>query len=162
MLLPLMRQLFEHQHWADGQLLQAVAAHPVAFTDGKLLATLHHIVFVQRVFTALLAATPFDIQTESQPVSSLDALQPLYAASHGNQSALLSSLTEEALARPVENPWVPHLKGTAAEILMQVILHSQNHRGQCLTRLRELSGAAPTLDFIVWLSLCRAHSAAAQ
>jgi uncharacterized damage-inducible protein DinB len=34
---------------------------------------------------------------------------------------------------------------------MQVALHGQNHRGQSLTRLRELGGKPPTLDYIIWI-----------
>jgi uncharacterized damage-inducible protein DinB len=150
-----MRELFGHQAWADAELLRAVAAHAGASSDEKLLGILHHIVFVQRVFGAMLTGAAFDIQTESQPVESLAALQRLYTASHSGELSFMSGLTIEALDRPVENPWAPDLKGTVAEILMQVVLHSQNHRGQCLSRLRELAGKAPVLDFIIWLKLGR-------
>jgi uncharacterized damage-inducible protein DinB len=34
---------------------------------------------------------------------------------------------------------------------MQVVMHSQSHRGQCASRLRAAGGQPPTLDFIVWL-----------
>ena len=151
----MLHQLFEHQAWADAELLRAVGANQSAAADEKLLGTLHHIVFVQRVFTAMLNGGAFDIQQESQPATSLAGLQERYAESHANQRLLLKDLTAESLTRWVENPWAPDLSGTVAEILMQVVLHSQNHRGQCLTRLRELTGAAPTLDFIVWLKVVR-------
>jgi uncharacterized damage-inducible protein DinB len=48
-------------------------------------------------------------------------------------------------------PWIPGARPTLAEALMQVVMHSQNHRGQCLSRLRELGAAPPTLDFIRWV-----------
>jgi len=99
----------------------------------------------------MLSGAAFDIQKESQPATSLAGLQERYAESHAKQRLLLKDVTAESLTRKVENPWAPDLSGTVAEILMQVVLHSQNHRGQCLTRLRELTGAAPALDFIVWL-----------
>jgi uncharacterized damage-inducible protein DinB len=156
---PLLHQLFTHQAWADSELLRAIAAHPAASSDEKLIATLHHIVAVQRIFTAMLTGTPLDVQQERQAVTSLPELQQLYAGSHARQLAFVSELTAEALDRPVENPWMPDLKGTVADILMQVILHSQNHRGQCLTRLRELTGNAPTLDFILWVKLGRPNPA---
>ena len=34
--------------------------------------------------------------------------------------------------------------------LTQIVMHSQNHRGQCLTRLRENGAQPPTLDYILW------------
>ena len=39
---------------------------------------------------------------------------------------------------------------TVAEGLTQIFMHSQNHRGQCLTRLRENGAKPPTLDYILW------------
>lgn len=83
------------------------------------------------------------------------ALKALYSRSHTDLHSFTGDLTEESLARPVQNPWVPELAGTVAQILMQVILHSQSHRGQCLTRRHELTGNAPTLDFIIWLKFGR-------
>ncbi len=151
----MLHQLFEHQAWADDELLHAVGAVPNVAADQKMLGTLHHIVFVQRVFTAMLQGAAFDIQKELEPLASLAALRERYAESHTNQRSLLKELSPESLTSSVENPWAPDLNGTVAELLMQVVLHSQNHRGQCLTRLRELTGAAPTLDFIVWLKLVR-------
>jgi len=35
---------------------------------------------------------------------------------------------------------------------MQAVMHSQWHRGQNATRLRELGGEPPTLDLIVWIA----------
>jgi uncharacterized damage-inducible protein DinB len=151
----LIRELFGHQAWADAELLRAVAAHAEASSDAKLIGTLQHIVFVQRIFAAMLTGAPFDPQKESAPAESQAALERLSTDSHRNQLSLVNGLTNEALDRPVENPWRADLTGTVAEILMQVVLHSQNHRGQCLTRLRELTGNAPTLDFIIWLKLGR-------
>ena len=46
--------------------------------------------------------------------------------------------------------WFPGLSLPISDLLMQVAMHSQNHRGQCLTRLRELGGKPPTVDFIVY------------
>jgi hypothetical protein len=52
-----------------------------------------------------------------------------------------------------ENPRMPDLRSTVAETLLQIIMHSQNHRGQALMVLRQLTGNAPTLDFIWWVKL---------
>ncbi|MBL8232675.1 MAG: hypothetical protein JNL98_29525 [Bryobacterales bacterium] len=50
------------------------------------------------------------------------------------------------------------LNPSLAEAWMQVVMHSQNHRGQCLTRLRELGAKPPTLDYILWLKRQRSQS----
>lgn len=155
MSVPLIQELVDHLIWADTELPGAVAAAPNASSDEKLTGILQHIVLVQRIFHAMLTGEALDVQLESQPVRSVSALKALYRRSHTDLLSFTSDLTEEVLARHVENPWAPELKGTAIQILMQVILHSQNHRGQCLTRLRELTRDAPTLDYIIWLKLGR-------
>jgi uncharacterized damage-inducible protein DinB len=35
--------------------------------------------------------------------------------------------------------------------MMQVVMHSQGHRSQCATRLRQLGGTPPAMDFVLWL-----------
>jgi len=35
--------------------------------------------------------------------------------------------------------------------MQQVVLHSEHHRAQNATRLRELGGAPPPTDYIVWI-----------
>jgi uncharacterized damage-inducible protein DinB len=51
----------------------------------------------------------------------------------------------------IETPWFPGAKLTLAQAMMQVVMHSQSHRGQCLSRLGEAGAKPPTLDFILWL-----------
>jgi uncharacterized damage-inducible protein DinB len=157
--LALIHDLLHHQAWADAELLRVTGSHAIASSDEKLLGALHHIVTVQRVFAAMLRGRISGIRNEVESVKSLPALQELFAASHSDLMAFMNGMVPEALERPVENPWMPDLKGTAGQILMQVILHSQGHRGQCLSRLRELTGAAPTLDFIIWLKFGRPRPA---
>ena len=56
------------------------------------------------------------------------------------------------LAEQVSIPWFKDraLTITRAEALTQAVMHSQWHRGQNSTRLRELGATPPTLDLIVW------------
>ncbi len=49
-----------------------------------------------------------------------------------------------------EMPWLL-ARVSIREAMMQVVMHSQHHRGQCASRLRVFGGTPPTLDFIVWL-----------
>ncbi len=81
------------------------------------------------------------------------------ASSTGESAAFLAGLTEEKLDQIANMPWAERLSAqfgtvhdsTVAETLMQVPLHSTNHRGQVLTKLREMGGKPPTLDFIAWV-----------
>jgi uncharacterized damage-inducible protein DinB len=147
----MINELFKHQAWADAAILQAVRAYPEAGNDEKLRHALHHIVMVQRAFLSLFLGRPFDMQKELQAPESLAGLESLFRDSQAEELAFVSSLQEAELTRVIEMPWIPGSLPSLAEALMQVVMHSQNHRGQCLSRLRTIGGNPPTLDFILWL-----------
>lgn len=148
--LDLFRDLFGHQAWADSEVLRTAARHPEAASDEKLLDMLHHIILVQRVFHSIVARTALDIPREQVPLRDLALLQERYAATQVDQRAYLGVLDDAMCGETVVLPWVPTQQITVAEVLLQVALHSQNHRGQCLARLREITGKAPMLDYIIW------------
>ena len=149
----LLTELYAHQAWADSALFGAVAASPSASSDTQLLALLHHIVVVQRFFTTVLKHSEFDMERERKPPESLDALEQLSNATNLELLTLVKQLDPATLDDTAENPRMPDLRSTVAETLLQIIMHSQNHRGQALMLLRQLTGNAPTLDFILWVKL---------
>lgn len=149
--LPLLAELFDHQAWADAALLEAVRACPAARDDEKMRHTLHHIVMVQRAFLSIFLKRPFDMAAESKQPESLDALVARFRETHPEELAFVKQVDEAALARPIETPRFPGAKLTHAQAMMQVVMHSQSHRGQCAVRLREAGGQPPTLDYILWL-----------
>ena len=59
----------------------------------------------------------------------------------------------EKLSRTLQIPWFPDPPCviTVAEALVQVAMHSQHHRGQCMTKLKELGGEPKNVDWIIWL-----------
>lgn len=150
-MIAMIRDLFQHQAWADASILGAVQAHSEAARDETLRQTLHHMVVVQRGFLALFHSRPFDFRAEMTLPASLSDQQRLFRETHAEQLAYVSQLQDADLARIFDMPWIPGCSPSVAEGLTQVVMHSQNHRGQCLTRLRTLAGKAPTLDFIMWV-----------
>jgi uncharacterized damage-inducible protein DinB len=128
----LLRSLFRHQMWADEALLEAVQAHPESLGDQNLFKVLHHIVMVQRVFQAFFHGRPFDRAKESQLPQSFDQLVQLFRDTHREELAFVDGLTESELERRFDLPFLGS-RPTVAEGLTQVVMHSQNHRGQCLT-----------------------------
>ena len=145
----LLTSLTHHQAWADATLLTAVQAHPDSLHDEQMLKTLHHIVMVQRIFLSRFLDRPFDKEKESQRPEQFDQLVQLYRATHEELLAFVTNLTETDLERRFELPFLKS-QPTIAEGLTQIVMHSQNHRGQCLTRLRENGAKPPTLDYILW------------
>jgi uncharacterized damage-inducible protein DinB len=145
----LLHSLFRYQAWADAAILEAVQAHPKSLQDEQIFKTLHHVVTAQRVYLSRFLERPFEVSKESPLPGSFDQLVRIFRATHEEELAWIESLAEGDLERRFDMA-VLGTRPTIAEGLTQVVMHGQNHRGQCLTRLRENGGKPPTLDYILW------------
>jgi uncharacterized damage-inducible protein DinB len=151
---PFLRDLVDHQFWADTELWNAIGAHGPARDDKAIRDRLHHIHQVQRFFMRAVgdrAVQPALTRPDDFP--GFGELRDYAREAHDAVRRSLASLTDARLAQAVAIPWIkdPPLSITVAEAIMQMTLHSHYHRGQNATRLRELGGAPPVTDFIVWL-----------
>ena len=150
---PLLRDLYGHQFWADAVLWEAIASHTAARDDRAIRDRLHHIHQVQRFFMWTAgdhAAMP--ARTTPDDFASFDDLRGYAKDAHADIRRRLESTTDARLAERIAIPWFsdPPLTLSVAEAFTQCAMHSQWHRGQNATRLRELGGDPPTLDLIVW------------
>ena len=145
------RELFDHQAWADAAILNAIRACEVAASDEQLRKTLHHIVMVQRAFLSIFLKRAFDMQKESQEPASLGEFEALFRETQAEELTFVRRLNPVELEREIDMPWIPGLRLSLSQALLQVVMHSQSHRGQCASRLRALGGTPPTTDYILWL-----------
>jgi uncharacterized damage-inducible protein DinB len=141
--------LFAHQAWADASLLSAIHAHPPSQQDEWLQKTLLHMAGVQRYFIALFLGRPFDREKEKQPLASFADLVERFKAAHDDELAFVAGLSPADLERRFELPFLK-TEFTIADGLTQIVMHSQNHRGQCLRYMRKHGVEPPTLDYILW------------
>jgi len=118
-------------------------------SDECLLRTLHHVIIVQRFFLSSFLERPFDRSAESQFPASFGQLVQIFQTTHKKELEFVDNLAESDLSRRFELQFL-QTQPTISEGLIQVVMHSQNHRGQCLTRLREDGAKPPTLDYILW------------
>jgi uncharacterized damage-inducible protein DinB len=146
----MLSDLLAYQSWADSQILAAVKAHPTAATDPEVLKTLHHIVGVQRFFLSQIANQAFDVQREMQVPSSMEALEHLFTETQSNLTRFASTIAELDLTAVLDKPPLEKMRPTVHTALVQMVLHSQHHRGQVATRLRILGATPPTVDYILW------------
>jgi uncharacterized damage-inducible protein DinB len=149
----LLRDLYDHQAWADAEHWRAIDAWPPSRSDRAIRDRLHHIHLVQRSFlwTAGDRRAPF-VMTRSEEFTSPEDLKRYGREYHGEIAAYLAAVSDARLAEMVTISWFqdPPLSITVAEALTQCALHSHYHRGQNATRLRELGGEPPPTDLIVW------------
>jgi uncharacterized damage-inducible protein DinB len=150
---PLLRDLYGHQEWADAELWRAIDAHPAARDDATIRDRLHHTHIVQRAFRWIVGTRePTFVRTAPHDFPDAAGLKAYAREYHDEMRGFLATLDDERLATPVDILWFkdPPLRITVAEALTQAAMHSQWHRGQNAARLRELGGAPPPLDLIVW------------
>jgi uncharacterized damage-inducible protein DinB len=149
----LLRDMFDHQLWADAEHWRTMESSPAARDDETLRNRLHHIHLVQQSFMWTVGdrSTPFAMSNASD-FPTFDALKSYARRVHDEIAQQFSMLTDDRLVEPVTIPWFTEraLTISRAEALTQSVMHSQWHRGQNATRLRELGVAPPTIDLIVW------------
>lgn len=145
----ILEKLFEHNNWANNQIIQVcfalsdgqLDAEPQSATKGSIRQTLMHLVTSQRGYLSLLTL----------PVEERKAAQPAF--SELQQSASFSGEALLTLAREVDSkrlnsrlqtkdgyfvePWV---------VMVQVINHATEHREQICSMLTALGATPPELD----------------
>jgi uncharacterized damage-inducible protein DinB len=144
------RNLLAYQEWADAAILRAVRDCAAAAEDETLCKGLHHTLGVQKFFLSLLLDVPFDVQKEMQPPKNVPELEERFREAHTQAAALASRLDEAALERQVDLPPLK-MQLPLRDAALQMVMHSQHHRGQCASRLRVLGGTPPAMDYILWV-----------
>jgi uncharacterized damage-inducible protein DinB len=150
-MLAFLRDLLAHAEWADAVFFHAWGKSP-ARDHEELRRRVGHVVGVQRGFLSVLRGEAPGGPPPGPPPS-FDDLKARAAAGHAGVREFAAALEPEALARTVRVPWFPEppCVVTVAQALVQVAMHTQHHRGQCMTRLKDLGGEPRDVDWIIWL-----------
>ena len=149
----LIQDLLGHQAWADAEHWRTIQAHPPAQEDLSLRNRLHHLHLVQRGFTWIVGDRSDSFAfSKPEDFATFTDLRAFALETHAAIDRVLSGLSDSRLRDEVAVPWFkdPPLSLTVGEALTQCALHSQWHRAQNATRLRELGASPPTVDLIVW------------
>lgn len=152
-----LRNLLAYAEWADAVFLRVWGRSPARdHEDMRLRAT--HVVQVQEAFITALTGGALVMPAEAPP-EAYDVLRARFAASHRNLRDFAARQTAESLPTTVRIPWFPDPPCiiTVADALAQVVLHTQHHRGQLMTRLRDLGGKPKDVDWIIWLWRQKPH-----
>ena len=150
-MLKMFQDLVRHKVHANTALLKAIAEHQAAARDAELRTLLHHVILANRFWFSLMRGIPFDSIEESRVPDSLGEIVQLYRSTHTPELAWIAGIQNGELAKTIETPFIPGQTFSIEQALLQVCLHSHGHRAQCASRLRQLGGIPPSMDFIVWL-----------
>ncbi len=141
-------RLFEHNDWANRQIIRSCSAlsdeqldaEPQTATKGSIRGTLTHLVSSQRSYLALLT-----LPVEERPTAPL-AFGELEESARASGEGLLALLQDESglpkdRLRTTDGysvePWV---------VLVQVINHASEHREQIKSMLTALGIPPPEID----------------
>lgn len=146
-----LRDLMAHAEWANAVFFHTWGKSP-AREHEEMRRRVRHVVGVQAGFLAVLhgESSAFD---PDAPLPSFDELRVRAAAGHAGLRTFVASLDVASAERTVQIPWFPDPPCVirVSEALVQVAMHTQHHRGQLMTRLKDFGGEPKNVDWIIWL-----------
>ena len=150
-MLPFLRDLMAHAEWANAVFFHAWGKS-AARDHEELRQRARHIIGIQQGFLSVFRGEPPGGPPD-RPPPSLEELKARAETCHAALCDYAAKLEAETLSRTVRVPWIPDPPCviTIAEALVQVALHTQHHRGQCMTRLKDFGGEPKNVDWIIWL-----------
>jgi len=149
--------LYQHMEWADAAVWRAIAATPEAEKDAKVRERMLHIHSVQHAYIFVWRGVE-PVIPGSAHFPDLQSIRD-WGREYYRLLVDTRNLDPSQLDRPFPIPWAKRLEEqtgrpfssvTLRETLLQIPMHSHYHRGQVNTRLRELGGEPPLVDFIAW------------
>jgi len=145
-----LKDLLHHQAWADATFFWAWGASG-ALEDVDLRTRTDHMVSTQEAFLQVLKGDV--VVHPDHPLPAFQVLKARCEASHQVLRALGRGLDEASLSRTVRVPWFPDPPCviSVSDVLLQLCLHTQHHRGQNMARLKALGALAKNVDYIIWL-----------
>ncbi len=148
-----LRDLMAHAEWANAVFF-ATWSKSEARDHEDLRHRMDHIVVVLEAFLLMLDGKPPVVPSNGPPPSHTD-LKARAEDAHRRWRDFAANLNPELLSRTVQIPFFPDPPCviTTAQALVQVALHTQHHRGQCMTRLKDYGGEPMNVDWIIWLWL---------
>lgn len=159
----LVRELYAHMEWADATVWKSVESLDLAETDSRLRDLLAHTHMTQQAFLLVWTEQPFTYK-EPTDFPTLQSIRQWATPYYGQSGAFLDSIDESKFGNKVDLPWLEHFEkyfgkpaipANLGETLLQVPLHTQYHRAQINTRIKELGGQPNAVDYIAWVWLGR-------
>lgn len=144
------KRMIDHQIWADKQLLAGLRANGGSPADAVRL--MRHLATAEQVWiTRLNGQSSAHLQLWTDDAD-LDSLEQLLASNEASYRTYADDLTEEKLDEMVSyaNQSGVMFGTSVRDILSQVVLHGQYHRGQINRALKEAGGTPQALDYILY------------
>ncbi|MBZ5621782.1 MAG: DinB family protein [Acidobacteriia bacterium] len=149
----LLMDLARHQVWADAAHWKTLRGNAALLEDAEIRTRLNHMVSALKMLTALARAEVPDTGGMKE-IESIDELEMAMQKAHADLAAALGSADLDKMIALPRGPKGP-FEAPAGVLLLQAVTHSQHHRGQNASRMRQLGTTPPMTDFVIWYALGR-------
>jgi uncharacterized damage-inducible protein DinB len=147
----MIKEMIRHKWWANGHLLQAIEQNETAVQDEELRKQLHHILVANRHWLFLTLEKEFVSAEEMQVPDTLERVIQRFQETERLETEWLVKSGEREMDRVLETLFLPGVRISVEQAMVQVCMHSHGHRSQCATRLRALGGTPAATDYILWV-----------
>ena len=144
----MMKMLAEHMRWADHLILEALRGENVPARALELYA---HVLGAEHVWLARLQGRAPEL--EVWPALGVDDCARVASLNASALAAFLEDTPEDHLPRPVRyrNSAGREFESRMEDILLQVAMHGQYHRGQVNLLLRDAGLQPAPVDYIAFV-----------
>ncbi|MBP2113285.1 DinB family protein [Paenibacillus silagei] len=146
-------RMMDHLYWADGRILDALEASHTK--DAELLKLVRHVAVAEQVWLSRLQGKDSTQYALWEEAEGLTAIRQLFEANAEQYHSYLEELGESALDQMISysSQNGRSFQTSIRDILLQVLLHGQYHRGQ-INRALRMEGAEPApVDYITFSRL---------
>jgi uncharacterized damage-inducible protein DinB len=142
-------RLLKHARWADDRMLDGLAT--IDAVPDRVLREAGHVLGAEETWLSRLERRSPRVPV--WPALTLDEIRALLPSVHDGLLARLESLDSDALDRPVHyaNSAGQTFETPARDILLQVALHGQYHRGKINVLLRDAGLEPVPVDYIFYV-----------
>ncbi|MFC3770171.1 DinB family protein [Paenibacillus sp. GCM10012303] len=145
--------MMDHLYWANARILDALEESETKNKD--LLKLVRHVAVAERVWLSRLqgkGSAPYSLWEEAE---NLTAVRTMFEDNAALYRVYIEGLEESGLDEMIDyanQSGVP-FRTSVRDILSQVLLHGQYHRGQINRALRNESAEPAQIDYITFARL---------
>jgi uncharacterized damage-inducible protein DinB len=148
-----LQEMARHQAWADAAQWKLIRENRTLHEDAEIRTRLNHMLMALRMLTTLARGQTPDANGMKE-IDSIEELEASMGRAHGDVGATLESADLNKMIALPRGPKGP-FEAPAGVLLLQALMHSQHHRGQNASRMRQLGATPPMTDFVIWYALGR-------
>lgn len=147
------KRMMDHLYWADGRILDAIEESEKK--NKALLKLVRHVAMAERVWLSRLQGKSSAQYSLWEEADDLTAIRMMFEENAEQYRSYIEGLDEPELDAMVDyatQSGVP-FRTSVRDILSQVVLHGQYHRGQINRALRNESAEPVQVDYITFARL---------